>query len=79
MTAVPVLNRERLGLLEAVAHGMVYRTFKGTVLRRLHGGQNRRADRAVRELVAAGWAELGSDDRTFVLTQAGSNLIGARA
>ena len=77
-TTRPYLTRDRRDLLGAVGLGRVYRSLGGCDMRMQHAGQNRRVDRRLRELVAAGWVELGPDGRAYVLTGDGeADLLAA--
>ncbi len=65
------MNREQRELIDAVAHGRVYKSAGGFVMRRRPGGQNARCDAKVRELVEAGLVDLGPT-ALYVLTPAGT-------
>jgi hypothetical protein len=77
----PVLavNRDRRQLLTAVGNGRVYRSMGGCDMWAVRRGQNQRVERRLRELVDAGWAELGTDGRTYRLTDAGTAAMAGGA
>ena len=73
-------TRTRLDLLRAVAHGRVYLSTSGHVMRRGEGPMiNRRCDAAIREQEKAGWVRLGADAGTYEPTDQGRALLDGGA
>jgi len=73
--SAPVINRDRRQLMAAIQNGRVYRSFGGCDMWAVRAGQNKRVERRLRELIEAGWAELGTDSRTYRLTAAGDTAL----
>jgi len=73
--AAPVINRDRRQLLTAVSNGRVYRSMGGCDMWAVRRGQNKRVERRLRELVNAGWVVLGTDGRTYGLTDTGRTAL----
>lgn len=74
----PYLSRDRRELLGAIGRGTVRISDGGVEVWRKRGrGQNVNVTRRVRELAAAGWVELGDDERTYRLTDTGVRDLAA--
>ena len=68
----PTLTLDRCDLLGAVMRERVYRTHKGTIVRQVRNGTNRRCDVTIRAFVDAGWVTEPPEGASFFeITDAG--------
>ena len=67
-------TKTRLGLLRAVDNGRVKLSHSGAIIR-ASSYANRRADASTRELMQAGWVQLGPDGGTYELTGDGRAVL----
>lgn len=74
-----VINRARRELLAALAAGRIYRSAGGCDLWFVRNGQNKRIERRLRELLAAGLAGEPTDGRYYVITDAGRARLAESA
>ncbi len=70
------INRDRRELLTAVSNGRIYRSLGGCDLWAVRAGQNKRVERRLRELLAAGLVEHPVEgSRNYLLTDAGTAAL----
>lgn len=74
----PYITVDRRELLRAVKAKRVYRSMGGCDMQMARAGQNKRVEKRLRELVAAGWVELGPDERFYRLTEDGEIDLAKR-
>lgn len=72
------MKRTDRDLFRAVCDEYVYRSHGGTIMRQVRAGQNKRCDRDIRRLVAAGFvAEPPEGGSFFTPTEAGLDAYNA--